>query len=97
MPLVGTTVLASLGHVLDFQVHAIAEPEPLALAPRQQSARLFGGFGLDAPILDAGRLDRRVEEFQLYLGRASRHVLTNAVTRAPGLVVGHVQWRLRIT
>ena len=58
----------SLGHVVDFQVHAIAEPGPLALALRQQSPRFFGGFGLHAPILDAGHLDGRVEESPFSLG-----------------------------
>jgi hypothetical protein len=84
----------SLGHILDFQVDTIAEPEPVTLAPSQERARLFGGFGFDAPIFDAGHLDRRVEQFAFSLGYASRHVLG----RAPlGLVVGHVRGRLRIT
>jgi hypothetical protein len=79
-----TGVANSLGHILDFYVDAIAKPKPLTLAIRQQCARLFGGFGFDTPILNAGHLDRRVEQFALSLGRASGH----ALGLTPSLVVG---------
>ena len=78
----------SLGHVLDFQVHAIAEAEPLTLALRQQRARLFGGFGFDAPILDAGHLDRRVEQFAFSLGYASAMLLATLLASSLANLTG---------
>jgi hypothetical protein len=57
---------------LDFSMQAIADVTPESLAGRNQGVCLFGCFSFDAPFLDAGHVDGRMEHLQFRLVFESR-------------------------